>query len=187
MHLIQNSPPQNSTSFPDWVQQVTWLPGLRGQISGLKRQISGLRGQVTCLKGQISGLRGEIQGLRGQISGLRGQILGLGGQISGLRGPGGDARTNKWTDGRMNKSPPVFYRTSSPSGPRPKKGKSLFFPRLSIVKTQWGQMRPWKPELNNFNAVQGHKCLYTIIIAFIYYPVQGKAVMRFRKYTWNWP
>ena len=107
MHLIQNSPPQNSTSFPDWVQQVTWLPGLRGQISGLKRQISGLRGQVTCLKGQISGLRGEIQGLRGQISGLRGQILGLGGQISGLRGPGGDKRTNKqtskWTNEWTNK------------------------------------------------------------------------------------
>ena len=31
---------------------------------------------------------------------------------------GGDARTN----GRTNESPPVFYRTSSPSGPLPKKG-----------------------------------------------------------------
>ena len=26
-----------------------------------------------------------------------------------------------WTDERTNKSPPVFYRTSSPSGPLPKK------------------------------------------------------------------
>ena len=40
---------------------------------------------------------------------LRGQILGLG-------GPGGDERT----DGRTNEQKsPVFYRTSSPSGPLP--------------------------------------------------------------------
>ena len=31
--------------------------------------------------------------------------------------------TNGMTDGRTNKSPPMFYRTSSPSGPLPKKGK----------------------------------------------------------------
>ena len=29
--------------------------------------------------------------------------------------------TDGRTDGRMNKSPPVFYKTSSPSGPLPKK------------------------------------------------------------------
>ena len=30
-------------------------------------------------------------------------------------------RTHGRTDGRTNESPPVFYRTSSPSGPLPKK------------------------------------------------------------------
>merc|ERR1711911_337651 len=40
-------------------------------------------------------------------------------QISGLRGPGGDERTNGRTNGMTNESPPVFHRTSSPSGPLP--------------------------------------------------------------------
>ena len=36
--------------------------------------------------------------------------------------------TNGMTDGRTNKSPPVFYRTSSPSGPLPlpKKNKARY-------------------------------------------------------------
>ena len=34
---------------------------------------------------------------------------------------GTNKRTNEWTDGRTNESPPVFYRTSSPSGPLPKR------------------------------------------------------------------
>ena len=29
--------------------------------------------------------------------------------------------TDGWMDGQRNESPPVFYRTSSPSGPLPKK------------------------------------------------------------------
>ena len=36
---------------------------------------------------------------------------------------GGDARTN----GQTNESPPVFYRTSSPSGPLPKKQEKKFY------------------------------------------------------------
>ena len=38
-----------------------------------------------------------------------------------LRPDQGGGRTNERTDGQTNKSPPVFYRTSSPSGPLPKK------------------------------------------------------------------
>ena len=33
-------------------------------------------------------------------------------------------RTEWRTDGRTNEGPPVFYRTSSPSGPLPKKSES---------------------------------------------------------------
>ena len=32
-------------------------------------------------------------------------------------------RTNGWMGKQTNKSPPVFYRTSSPSGPPPKKDR----------------------------------------------------------------
>ena len=32
----------------------------------------------------------------------------------------------EWTGGRTNESPPVFYRTSSPSGPQPKSPNLLF-------------------------------------------------------------
>ena len=34
---------------------------------------------------------------------------------------GTNERTDERTDERTNESPPVFYRTSSPSGPLPKK------------------------------------------------------------------
>ena len=34
-------------------------------------------------------------------------------------------RTDKRTNERMNESPPVFYRTSSPSGPLPKKEREI--------------------------------------------------------------
>ena len=39
-----------------------------------------------------------------------------------MMGAGGrtNEQTNERTDGRTNESPPVFYRTSSPSGPLPK-------------------------------------------------------------------
>merc|ERR1711911_250311 len=87
------------------------LSGLKFALSGLK---SALSDQICPLRPEICPLRPEIS----QIQGLKGQISGLRGQISGLREPGG---TDGRNDGRTNKSPPVFYRTSSPSGPLPKK------------------------------------------------------------------
>ena len=38
-------------------------------------------------------------------------------------GPDEGGGMNERTDGRTNESPPVFYRTSSPSGPLPKKAR----------------------------------------------------------------
>ena len=54
---------------------------------------------------------------------LRPERLDLGPEKLDMRGlvKGG---TNGRTDVRTNKSPPVFYRTSSPSGPLPKKADS---------------------------------------------------------------
>ena len=52
--------------------------------------------------------------LRPEKPNLRPEKLDL--RPGGLVKGGGD----KQTDGRTNKSPPVFYRTLSPSGPLPK-------------------------------------------------------------------
>ena len=40
----------------------------------------------------------------------------------------GDGRINKQMDRQMNESPPVFYRTLSPSGPLPKRQVSALIP-----------------------------------------------------------
>ena len=52
--------------------------------------------------------------------------MGLGGLGLGVLGLGlgGLWRGDGWADG-CTEIPPVFYRTLSPSGPQPKKGKNL--------------------------------------------------------------
>ena len=91
------------------------------------------------------GLRGQILGLKGQISDLRGQILGLLGQVSGLRGLKGlgwgtneqaNEHTNQWMNKRSNKCPPVIYRTLSPSEPLPKKTIS------GLTQMNWDESHP---------------------------------------------
>ena len=91
------------------------------------------------------GLRGQILGLKGQISDLRGQILGLLGQVSGLRGLKGlgwgtneqaNEHTNQWMNKRSNKCPPVIYRTLSPSDPMPKKTIS------GLTQMNWDESHP---------------------------------------------
>ena len=61
-------------------------------------------------------LRPAICPLRPEIFPLRPEVCLLRPSFCPLR-PGG---TNRRTDGMTNESPPVFYRTSSPSGPLPK-------------------------------------------------------------------
>ena len=83
--------------------------------------------QISVVKGLILGPRGPILGQRGPISSLGGQILGLRGQkveISGLMGERDEM--NKRTNRRMNKSPPVFYRISTITGPLPKSLKTYY-------------------------------------------------------------
>ena len=48
-----------------------------------------------------------------------------------------DRRMDGLMDGRMNESPPVFYRTSSPSGPLPKKSKMAKIGQNKIMKRTW--------------------------------------------------
>ena len=50
--------------------------------------------------------------------------LDLGSKRPDLRPEGPEGGMNKPTDGWTNKSPPVFYRTSSPSRPLPKRPNS---------------------------------------------------------------
>ena len=53
-------------------------------------------------------------------------------------------------DGRTNKSPPVFYRTSSPSGPLPK--RVYFRHKRADFKSERADFRPeraWGDEVTN--------------------------------------
>ena len=58
------------------------------------------------------GLEGQISVLGRQISGPRG-LMGEGGEM-------GDKQTDEKTNKQTNGSPPVFYKTLSPSGALPK-------------------------------------------------------------------
>ena len=103
------------------------LSGLKSALLGMRSALSGP--EICPLRPWICPLRPDICLLRfkaweDRFQGLRGLISGLRGQISDLRGPGGrtdgrmdgqtDGRTDGRTVGRTDKSPPVFYRTSSP-------------------------------------------------------------------------
>ena len=54
-------------------------------------------------------------------------------QRPNLRPEGPDGGTNGRTDRRMNGSPPVFYRTSSPSGPLPKNRVIIKSTRVLVI------------------------------------------------------
>ena len=67
---------------------------------------------------------------------------------------GGNEWTNKRTNGMTNKSPPVFYRTSSPMGQLPKKSdpkSGLLDPKLGLSDPKSGllkpQIRPFRPKI----------------------------------------
>ena len=75
------------------------------------------------LKPEKPNLRPERPGLSPEKLDLRPERPNLRSQRPDLRSEGPDGgrnkRTNEQTNKRKNKSPPVFYRTSSPSGPLP--------------------------------------------------------------------
>ena len=87
----------------------------------------GLRPENLNLKPEKPNLRPERPGLRPEKLDLRPERPNLRSQRPDLRPEGPDGgrnkRTNEQTNKRKNKSPPVFYRTSSPLGPLPKKEK----------------------------------------------------------------
>ena len=74
-------------------------------------------------------LRLERADLRHERTDLRFERADLGPERAALRPErtgGGEAQTNEQTNKRMDKSPPAFYRTSSSSGPLPKKNKARY-------------------------------------------------------------
>ena len=83
-------------------------PSLQAQIPA-SRLKSHPRGSNLMLEAQIPSLRLRSHSL-GLNSSLEAQIT-----ASRLK----SAHTDRRKDGRTNESPPVFYRTSSPSGPLP--------------------------------------------------------------------
>ena len=103
-------------------------PGWRPERPGLRPERQDLRPERQDLRLERPGWRPERLDFRPERQDLRPERLDLRLERpdlkperpdSRLEGPdeGGDGRTNE----RMNESPPVFHRTSSPSGPLPKK------------------------------------------------------------------
>ena len=98
-------------------------PNLRPGWPGLRPENLYLRPEWLDLRPERQDLRPERQDFRPERPDLRPEGLDEGG-------------THERTNERTNKSPPVFYRTSSPSGPLPKKRqncgifekKKLIFP-----------------------------------------------------------
>merc|ERR1711951_46329 len=93
-------------------------PGLPGPKSGLSGPKSGLSGPKSALSGLISalsGLKSPFSDLKSAHSLLKPALSDLKSALSDLKSVLSALRTN----GRMNESPPVFYRTSSPLGPLP--------------------------------------------------------------------
>ena len=74
--------------------------------------------------------------------------------------PDGDKETERRTEGWINESPPVFYRTSFPSGPLPKKQTSQR-PHLTILSFNI----LWKNVSNQFKLV-----LYILHVCFCHSP-----------------
>ena len=71
------------------------MPGVRGQGSGVRCQVSGVRGQGSGVRYQVSGAR--CQGVRGQGSGIRCQVSEVRGQVSGVTGRRGTANNKQQT------------------------------------------------------------------------------------------
>ena len=87
-------------------------PNLRLERPYLRPERPGLRPEKPNLRPEKPGLRPERLNLRPEKSDLRPEKLNSRPERLDLRGG-----TNRWTNGWTNKSPPVFHRTSSASGP----------------------------------------------------------------------
>ena len=84
-------------------------------------------------------LRPKKRNLRPERPGLRLERLDLRPERPDLRPEEPDrwGRMDGRTNERTNESPPVFYRTSSPSGPRPKKRYKTIRLRGRWIKTSF--------------------------------------------------
>ena len=99
-------------------------PGLRPERPDLRPERLDLRPERTDLRPEKLDLRPESLDLRPERPDFRPERPDLRSQRPELKPEALDVGgTNGRTDGRTNESPPVFYRTSSPSEPLPKKGK----------------------------------------------------------------
>ena len=139
------------SSVRSFVRPPQALSGLKSALSGLKFTLSDLKYAFSGLESALSGLKSALSGIESALSGLNFALSGLKTALSGPLRPSqalcfpsqperadfrpkrADFRperawgTNKQTNKRRNKSPPVFYRTLSCSGPLPERGKVRLF------------------------------------------------------------
>ena len=93
-------------------------------LSGLKSALSGLESALSGLKFVLSDLLPILSGLKSALPGLKSALSDSWPERADFRPERADFRPQRawgdgWTDGWTNESPPVFYRTLSPSGPLP--------------------------------------------------------------------
>ena len=105
-------------------------------LSGLKSALSGLKSALSGLKSALSGLESARVDVRPERTGFRPEKADFRPERAGSRPEKADFRPERayfrperaWggqTNGRTNeRTSPVFYRTSTPSGPLPKKLKN---------------------------------------------------------------
>ena len=103
-----------------------------GALSGPKSALSSLKFTLSGLKSALSGFEFALSGLKSALSGMKSALSDSEPERADFKleradfGPErADFRSERALggrmDGRMNESPPVFYRTSSPSGQLPKR------------------------------------------------------------------
>ena len=97
---------------------------MRPERLDLRPERLDLRPKRLDLRPERPDLRLERPDLRLERPDLRPERLDLRHERPDLRSQRG-GQPNDRTNGRTNKSPPVFYKTSSPSGPLPKNTTSL--------------------------------------------------------------
>ena len=92
----------------------------RQALSGLKSALSGLKSALLGLESERADFRPERADFRPKRVDYRPERADFGPERA-WEDEQMNGQMDDWTNRMTNKSPPVFYRTLSPSGPLPKK------------------------------------------------------------------
>jgi len=83
-----------------------WYSAVGGPVfsspEGIRGDLSGIRGNLSCIRGDLSGIRGDLSDIRGDLSGITGDLSDIRGDLSDITGNlldvWGDVDTAEITD-----------------------------------------------------------------------------------------